>query len=99
MILLTKKSVASNILFPAMETSLNVLSDKAAGIATINKTIPSMSETAGREYFPLAVKADTIISYKLKEEVKIANKNKRKKSDKKKKPNSNTANATEKKRT
>src|SRR5699024_941824 len=44
---------------------------------------PKMIEIVFREYFPFAVNAETIISYKLKEDVKIANKNNSKKSDKK----------------
>ena len=75
------------MLFPAIDTSDSKLSDNAAGIATINNTAPSIIVTVVRERFPSAVNADTIISYKLKEDVNVANKNKIKNKLKKNAPN------------
>src|SRR5699024_8937245 len=73
-ILLTKKSVASKIFFPKIETSANVLDASAEGIATIISTPPNIHVVVTRDN-PFPLNAATIISYRLKEEVSVANRN------------------------
>src|SRR5699024_9348254 len=91
-ILLTRKSVASKMLLPKIDTSFKILSARAEGIAAINMIIPrKMAEIALGT--PLSFKAATIISYKLNEDVNVANKNNNKKIDKNACPNSNCAKA------
>lgn len=91
-ILLTRKSVASKILFPKIDTSFKILSARAEGIAAINMIIPrKMAEIALGT--PLSFKAATIISYKLNEDVNVANKNNNKKIAKNACPNGNCAKA------
>src|SRR5699024_11334257 len=76
-----------------ISTPANVLEESAEGIATINKTIPKIHVTDFREYFPFAVNAATIPSYKLKDDVNVANKNSNKNKLKNNDPNGNSANA------
>src|SRR5699024_3748256 len=57
------------------------------------KTIPKIHVTDFREYFPFAVNAATITSYKLKDDVNVANKNSSKNKLKNNDPNGNSANA------
>src|SRR5699024_4496986 len=71
----------------------NELEDSAEGIATINKITPKLHVTVLRLNFPLAVNAATIISYKLKDDVNVANKNNSKNKLKKTAPNGNSAKA------
>ena len=91
-ILLTRKSVASKILLPRIDTLLKVLSARAEGIAAIKIIMPrKIAEIALGT--PLSFKAATIISYKLNEDVNVANKNNNKKIAKNACPNGNCANA------
>lgn len=83
----TRKSVASKIVFPKNDTSAKVLDDSAAGIAAIKTTIPNKSVNAERDIRPFSINAATIISYKLKEDVNVANKNSNKNNAKNTSPN------------
>src|SRR5699024_8244734 len=83
---------ATKMLLPKIDTSLKILSARAEGIAAINMIIPrKMVEIALG--IPLSFKAATIISYKLKEEVNVANKNNNKNIAKNACPNGNCAKA------
>src|SRR5699024_8194071 len=91
-ILLTRKSVASKILLPNIDTSLNILSARAEGIDAINIIIPrKMADIALGTL--LSFKAATIIPYKLNYEVNVVNKNNNKKIVKNACPNGNCAKA------
>src|SRR5699024_7544692 len=91
-ILLTRKSVASKILLPRIDTLLKILSERAEGIAAIKIIIPSkIAEIVLAER--LSYKTATIISYKLHEDVNVANKKNNKKIDKNVCPNGNCSNA------
>src|SRR5699024_2377932 len=80
------------ILFPKIDTSLKILSARAEGIAAINMIIHrKMAELALGP--PLSLKAAPIISYKLNEDVNVANKNNNKKIAKNASPNGNCAKA------
>src|SRR5690625_5132600 len=70
-----------------------MLADNADGTAATNKTTPKTIVTDVRLYFPLAVNADTIISYKLNDDVKTANKNKIKNKAKNNDPSGSSPNA------
>src|SRR5699024_11906744 len=76
------------MLLPKIDTSFKILSARAEGIAAINMIIPrKMAEIALGT--PLSFKAATIISYKLNEDVNVANKNNNKKIAKNACPNGN----------
>src|SRR3954468_15295756 len=92
MMLLTRKSVRSNTVRSNHLKSASKLDDRAAGIPAIKTINPEIHDTFLRECFPLAVKAATIISNKLKEEVSVAKRNKIKNKLKNSSPNGNWAN-------
>src|SRR5690625_4703211 len=79
-ILLTRKSVASKIPSPNIDTSANKPKERAAGILAKKTTIPVIIATFLRVYFPFAVSAEIIISNKLNDDVMVANKNRSKNS-------------------
>src|SRR5690625_3429821 len=79
-ILLTRKSVASKIPSPNIETSTRKPKERAAGILAKKTTIAVMIATFFRVYLPFAVSAEIIISNKLKDDVMVANKNRSKNS-------------------
>ena len=83
----TRKSVASKIERPKIETSLKELYDNKAGNAAINTTTPRIIETVTRGTLNFSMMAATMISYKLNEDVSVANKNKSKNSAKNTSPN------------
>src|SRR5699024_9439640 len=91
-ILITRKSVASKILFTKIDKSFKILSSKAEIIAAIYVIITrKMSEIALGN--PLTFKAETKITYKLNEDVNVANKNNIKQIAKNACPNGNCAKA------
>src|SRR5699024_3650967 len=92
--LLTRKSVASNIVSPMILKLDKLLDDKADGIPAINTKAPASQVTFLRECFFFAVKADVIISNILKDEVNTANKNNKKNKLKNKAPNGICAKAS-----
>src|SRR5699024_3798765 len=92
MILLTKKSVASKILSPNTDTCANALDESADGIATTNSMAPN-TQVVNTLDFPFSLNAATMISYRLKEDVSVANKNNNKKMAKKTCPKGISANA------
>src|SRR5699024_4108616 len=75
-ILLTKESVASNTINPKIEKYSKTLEESADGIATTNKIMPKISDVDSRDLLLFFVNAATITSYKLNEDVNVANKNK-----------------------
>ena len=83
----TRKSVASKIERPKMETSLKELYDNSAGTAAINTMIPRIMETVTRGTLNFSRIAATMISYKLNEDVRVANKNNSKNNAKNTSPN------------
>src|SRR3954463_15952636 len=73
-VLLTRKSAASKMLLPKIETSDNTLNDKADGTPTKNMRHPIIQDSRFRPPFPFDTAATTISSNE-KADVSVANRN------------------------
>lgn len=60
---------------PNIETSANKLDDNADGIAATKTMTPSNNVKTERDICHFSINAATMISYKLNDEVNVANKN------------------------
>src|SRR5699024_8393599 len=70
------KNKLKNKLNPKIEKLSKTLEESADGIATTNIIMPKISDVYSRDLLLFFVNAATITSYKLNEDVNVANKNK-----------------------